>query len=160
MKKYNQFNIAFGWVSFLIAAVVYLLTLEPTVSFWDCGEFITTSYKFEVGHPPGAPFFMIVGRFFTLFGGPGSAAKLINALSGLASAFTIMFLFWTITHLAKKLIVVKNEISLGQTIAVIASGFVGALAYTFSDTFWFSAVEGEVYAFSSLLTAIIFWAIL
>ena len=160
MKKYNQYNIAFGWISFLIAAVVYLLTIEPTVSFWDCGEFITTSYKFEVGHPPGAPFFMIVGRVITLFGGPGSAAKLINALSGLASAFTIMFLFWTITHLAKKLIVVKNEISLGQTIAVIASGFVGALAYTFSDTFWFSAVEGEVYAFSSLLTAIIFWAIL
>ncbi len=160
MKKYNQYNIAFGWISFLIAAVVYLLTIEPTVSFWDCGEFITTSYKFEVGHPPGAPFFMIVGRVITMFGGPESAAKLINAMSALASAFTIMFLFWTITHLAKKLIVVKNEISLGQTIAVIASGFVGALAYTFSDTFWFSAVEGEVYAFSSLLTAIIFWAIL
>lgn len=160
MKKYNQYNIAFGWISFLIAAIVYLLTIEPTVSFWDCGEFITTSYKFEVGHPPGAPFFMIVGRVFTLFGGPDSAAKLINALSGLASAFTILFLFWTITHLAKKLIIVKNEITTGQTVAIIASGFVGALAYTFSDTFWFSAVEGEVYAFSSLLTAIIFWAIL
>ncbi len=160
MKKYNQFNNVFGWVSFLIAAVVYLLTIEPTVSFWDCGEFITTSYKFEVGHPPGAPIFMIIGRFFTLFGGPGSAAKLINTLSGLASAFTIMFLFWTITHLAKKLVTVKDEISLGQTIAIIASGFVGALAYTFSDTFWFSAVEGEVYATSSLMTAIVFWAIL
>ncbi|MCF6357903.1 MAG: DUF2723 domain-containing protein, partial [Draconibacterium sp.] len=160
MKKYNQFNIAFGWISFLIAAVVYLSTIEPTVSFWDCGEFITTSYKFEVGHPPGAPFFMIVGRVFTLFGGPGDAARLINSLSGLASAFTIMFLFWTITHLAKKLISVKDEISLGQTIAIMASGLVGALAYTFSDTFWFSAVEGEVYAFSSLLTAIIVWAIL
>jgi len=160
MKKYNQFNIAFGWISFLIAAVVYLLTIEPTVSFWDCGEFITTSFKFEVGHPPGAPFFMIVGRVFTLFGGSGDAARLINSLSGLASAFTIMFLFWTITHLAKKLISVKDEISMGQTIAIMASGLVGALAYTFSDTFWFSAVEGEVYAFSSLLTAIIFWAIL
>lgn len=160
MKKYNQFNIIFGWLSFLIAAVVYLLTIEPTVSFWDCGEFITTSYKFEVGHPPGAPFFMIIGRIFTLFGGPGDAAKLINSLSGLASAFTIMFLFWTITHLAKKLVVKANEISLSQTIAIIASGFVGALAYTFSDTFWFSAVEGEVYATSSLMTAIVFWAIL
>ena len=150
----------FGWVSFLIAAIVYLLTIEPTVSFWDCGEFITTSFKFEVGHPPGAPIFMIIGRFFTLFGGPESAAKLINALSGLASAFTIMFLFWTITHLAKKLVSIKEEISLGQTIAIIASGFVGALAYAFSDTFWFSAVEGEVYATSSLMTAIVFWAIL
>jgi len=160
MKRYNLFNNVFGWVSFLIAAVVYLLTIEPTVSFWDCGEFITTSFKFEVGHPPGAPIFMIIGRFFTLFGGPENAAKLINALSGLASAFTIMFLFWTITHLAKKLVSIKNEISLGQTIAIIASGFVGALAYTFSDTFWFSAVEGEVYATSSLMTAIVFWAIL
>src|SRR5665811_737112 len=160
MKRYNLFNNVFGWVSFLIAAVVFLMTIEPTVSFWDCGEFITTSFKFEVGHPPGAPIFMILGRFFTLFGGPESAAKLINALSGLASAFTIMFLFWTITHLAKKLVVRKNEITTGQTIAIIASGFVGALAYTFSDTFWFSAVEGEVYATSSLMTAIVFWAIL
>lgn len=150
----------FGWISFAIAAVVYLLTIEPTVSFWDCGEFITTSYKFEVGHPPGAPIFMIVGRFFTLFGGPESAAKLINSLSALASAFTIMFLFWTITHFAKKLVTAKDEISMGQTIAIIASGFVGALAYAFSDTFWFSAVEGEVYASSSLMTAIVLWAIL
>ncbi len=160
MKRYNQYNNVFGWVSFLIAAVVYLLTIEPTVSFWDCGEFITTSFKFEVGHPPGAPFFMIIGRFFTLFGSPESAARLINSLSALASGFTIMFLFWTITHLAKKLVTVKNEISTGQTMAIIASGLVGALAYTFSDTFWFSAVEGEVYATSSLMTAIVFWAIL
>lgn len=160
MKKYNLFNNVFGWVSFIIAAIVYLLTIEPTVSFWDCGEFITTSFKFEVGHPPGAPFFMILGRFFTLFGGPEDAAKLVNALSGLASAFTILFLFWTITHLAKKLVAAKDEISAGQTIAIISSGFVGALAYAFSDTFWFSAVEGEVYATSSLMTAIVFWAIL
>jgi len=160
MKKYNLYNNVFGWLSFIIAAIVYLLTIEPTVSFWDCGEFITTSYKFEVGHPPGAPFFMIVGRFFTLFGGAENAAKLINALSALASAFTIVFLYWTITHLAKKIINVKKEISLGQTIAIISSGFIGALAYTFSDTFWFSAVEGEVYASSSLMTAIVFWAIL
>lgn len=160
MKKYNLYNNVFGWLSFLIAAVVYLLTIEPTVSFWDCGEFITTSFKFEVGHPPGAPFFMIIGRFFTLFGDAGDAAKMINALSALASAFTIMFLYWTITHLAKKLIDIKEEITLGQTVALISSGFVGAMAYTFSDTFWFSAVEGEVYATSSLMTAIVFWAIL
>ena len=161
MKRYNLFNSVFGWASFLIAAVVYLMTIEPTVSFWDCGEFITTSFKFEVGHPPGAPFFMIIGRFFTLFGGgPENAAKMVNALSALVSAFTIMFLFWTITHLAKKLVVAKNKITSGQTMSIIASGFIGALAYTFSDTFWFSAVEGEVYATSSLMTAIVFWAIL
>jgi len=161
MKKYNLLNSIFGWASFLIAAVVYLLTIEPTVSFWDCGEFITTSYKFEVGHPPGAPFFMIVGRIFTLFGGaPGNAAKMVNSLSALASAFTIMFLFWTISHLAKRLVASTKQITTGQTWALMASAFVGAMAYTFSDTFWFSAVEGEVYATSSLLTAIVFWAIL
>ena len=160
MKKYNLYNNVFGWLSFLIAAVVYLLTIEPTVSFWDCGEFITTSYKFEIGHPPGAPVFMLIGRFFTFFGGPGDAAKLVNSLSALASAFTIMFLFWTITHLAKKLLDIKEEITTGQTLAIVASGFVGAMAYTFSDTFWFSATEGEVYATSSLMTAIVFWAIL
>jgi tetratricopeptide (TPR) repeat protein len=160
MKRYKLFNNVFGWVSFLIAAVVYLLTIEPTVSFWDCGEFITTAFKFEVGHPPGAPIFMIVGRFFTLFGGPENAAQMVNRLSALASAGTILFLFWTITHLAKRLLIKNNEVSLGQTIAIVAAGLVGALSYTFSDTFWFSAVEGEVYASSSLLTALVFWAIL
>ena len=160
MKKYQLYNNITGWVTFLISAVVYLMTIEPTVSFWDCGEFITTSYKFEVGHPPGAPLFMIVGRIFTLFGGAADAAKMINAMSALASAFTIMFLFWTITHLAKKLVSNSENLSMGQTIAILASGFVGALAYTFSDTFWFSAVEGEVYASSSLMTAVVFWAIL
>lgn len=160
MKKYNLYNNAFGWLSFAVAAVVYLLTIEPTTSFWDCGEFITTSFKLEVGHPPGAPIFMIIGRFFTLFGGAESAAKLVNSLSALASAFTIMFLFWTITHLARKLVTENDEVSVSQTIAIIASGLVGALAYTFSDTFWFSAVEGEVYATSSLMTAVVFWAIL
>lgn len=160
MKQYKLFNNLFGWVSFLIAAIVYLMTIEPTVSFWDCGEFITTSFKFEVGHPPGAPIFMIIGRFFTLFASPENAAKMVNILSALASAFTIMFLFWTITHLAKKMVSNNTQPTIGQTVAIIASGFVGALAYTFSDTFWFSAVEGEVYACSSLLTALIFWAIL
>ncbi len=161
MKKYTLLNNVFGWLSFVVAAIVYLMTIEPTVSFWDCGEFITTSFKLEVGHPPGAPFFNILGRFFTLFASdPSSAAKMVNIMSALASAFTIMFLFWTITHLAKKLVKSENEISLGQSIAIVASGLVGALAYTFSDTFWFSAVEGEVYGTSSLLTAIVFWAIL
>ena len=160
MKKYTLFNNVFGWLSFAIASFVYLLTIEPTASFWDCGEFITTAFKLQVGHPPGAPFFMILGNFFTHFGDAGSAGKMVNIMSALASGFTIMFLFWTITHLAKKLIKIETEPSTGQIITIIASGFIGALAYTFSDTFWFSAVEGEVYATSSLLTAIVFWAIL
>jgi len=160
MKQYKLYNNIFGWVSFAVAAVVYLMTIEPTVSFWDCGEFITTAYKFEVGHPPGAPIFMIVGRMFTLFGGAENAAKLVNVLSALASAFTIMFLFWTITHLARKMLAQKREMSKGQAVGILAAGLTGALAYTFSDTFWFSAVEGEVYASSSLLTAVVFWAIL
>lgn len=161
MKNFKQLNNSIGWLTFLIAAVTYLLTIEPTASFWDCGEFITTSYKLEVGHPPGAPFFMILGRFFTILGGSASnAAVMINSMSALASAFTILFLFWTITHLAKKLIKPEGEYTTGQTIAILGSGVVGALAYTFSDTFWFSAVEGEVYASSSLFTALVFWAIL
>ncbi|MBN1985880.1 MAG: DUF2723 domain-containing protein, partial [Prolixibacteraceae bacterium] len=153
MKKYTLLNNVTGWISFVIAAVVYLLTIEPTVSFWDCGEFITTSFKLEVGHPPGAPLFMILGRFFTLFADAAGAAKMVNIMSALASGFTIMFLFWTITHLAKKLLASEGKISTGQTFAIIASGFTGAMAYAFSDTFWFSAVEGEVYATSSLITA-------
>ncbi len=161
MKNFKQLNNIVGWLTFIVAAVTYLLTIEPTTSFWDCGEFITTSFKLEVGHPPGAPFFMILGRFFTILGGsPSNAAVMINAMSGLASAFTILFLFWTITHLAQKLIKTTGEFTLGQTIAILGSGVVGALAYTFSDTFWFSAVEGEVYASSSLFTALVFWAIL
>ena len=161
MEKYKLTNRVTGWITFLIAAVVYLMTIEPTTSFWDAGEFITTAFKLEVGHPPGAPVFMILGRFFTLFTGPENVAMMVNAMSALASAFTILFLFWTITHLAKKLVVNNTEIpSSGNTVSIMAAGFVGALAYTFSDTFWFSAVEGEVYATSSLLTAIVFWAIL
>lgn len=158
--NYKKLNIIVGWVTFAIAAIVYLMTIEPTASFWDCGEFITTAYKLEVGHPPGAPFFMLIGRFFTLFGGDQSAAVLMNVLSALASAFTILFLFWTITHLTKRVISGKNDLSIGETITVLGSGLVGALAYTFSDTFWFSAVEAEVYATSSLFTAMVFWAIL
>lgn len=161
MKKYNLYNNVFGWIIFIVAATVYLMTIEPTVSFWDCGEFITTSFKLEVGHPPGAPFFNIIGRFFILFASsPANAAKMVNTWSALASGLTIMFLFWTITHLAKKLVKNNNKLTTSQMASIIASGVVGALAYTFSDTFWFSAVEGEVYATSSLATAIVFWAIL
>lgn len=161
MKQFRLTNNIFGWVSFLIAAITYALTLEPTASFWDCGEFITTAYKIQVGHPPGAPFFMILARVFSLFAADSSTvAFMINMLSGLASAFTIMFLFWTITHIARKIMIKNGEFNTGNLIAVIGSGFVGALAYAFSDTFWFSAVEAEVYASSSLFTAMVFWAIL
>lgn len=158
-KNYRLLNNVAGWVAFVIASVTYLSTIEPTASFWDCGEFITTSYKLEVGHPPGAPFFMILGRFFSLFASPSNVAMMINSLSALASAFTILFLFWTITHLARKM-AGSETLTAGQTLAILGSGMVGALAYTFSDTFWFSAVEGEVYASSSLITAVVFWAIL
>jgi hypothetical protein len=161
MKRYNLVNLIAGWATFVISAILYLLTIEPTTSFWDCGEFITTATNLQVGHPPGAPFFMILGRFFTILGGsPHNAAVMINIMSALASGFTILFLFWTITHLAKKLVSSEVEITSGQMTAIIGSGLVGALAYAFSDTFWFSAVEGEVYATSSFLTALVFWAIL
>ncbi|WP_165020357.1 DUF2723 domain-containing protein [Dysgonomonas sp. ZJ279] len=163
MKRYNLINNVFGWFSFAIAAIVYLMTIEPTASFWDCGEFITSAYKLEVGHPPGAPFFMLTGKFFTLFASDTSqVAMMVNAMSALLSALTILFLFWTITHLAKKLIYSdkSNEMTLGQLIIIMGCGLVGALTYTFTDTFWFSAVEGEVYAYSSMFTALVFWLIL
>lgn len=159
--NYKKLNIIVGWITFVIASVTYLMTLEPTASFWDCGEFITTAFKLEVGHPPGAPLFMLLGRFFTLFGSAQNAGFLMNVLSALASSFTILFLFWTITHLTKRLFTTtENNLSLGETIAILGSGLVGALAYTFSDSFWFSAVEAEVYGTSSLFTALVFWAIL
>ncbi|MDD3780093.1 MAG: DUF2723 domain-containing protein, partial [Proteiniphilum sp.] len=163
MIPYKSINNITGWIMFIVAAIVYLITIEPTASFWDCGEFITSAFKLEVGHPPGAPIFMLVGNLFTQFAGdPSQVAKMVNSMSALISAFTILFLFWTITPLTRKLILSGNEekLTLGQTIVVIGSGMVGALIYTFSDTFWFSAVEGEVYAFSSMLTALVFWLIL
>ncbi|MFA8434153.1 MAG: DUF2723 domain-containing protein [Marinifilaceae bacterium] len=160
-SRYNLFNNALGWLAFAVAAITYFMTMEPTTSLWDCGEFITTAYGLEVGHPPGAPLFMIVARFFSLFApDPSKVALMVNSMSALASAFTILFLFWTITHLAKKLVAKNDTLSTGNLVAVLGAGMVGALAYTFSDTFWFSAVEGEVYALSSLFTAIVFWAIL
>jgi len=162
MKQYRLLNNITGWIVFAIAAVVYLLTIEPTASLWDCGEFIASCFKLEVGHPPGNPIFMLVGNLFTqLSADTAGKAVMLNSMSALCSAFTILFLFWTITHLVKKLLIRdKIKISGAQTITTLACGAVGALAYTFSDTFWFSAVEGEVYAFSSLMTALVFWLIL
>ena len=162
MKTYRLVNNITGWVVFAIAAFTYCSTIEPTASFWDCPEFITTAEKMEVGHPPGAPFFMLFGKFFTLFASDATqVAKMINIMSALLSAGCILFLFWSVTHLAKKLIGGKDgTMSVAQLVAVMASGVGGALIYTWSDTFWFSAVEGEVYAFSSFFTALVFWLIL
>ena len=162
MKQYKLVNNVLGWLTFLVAAFVYCSTIEPTASFWDCPEFITTGYKLEVGHPPGAPFFMLTANLFSQFASdPTQVAKMVNTMSALLSATTILFLFWSITHLARKLILKDwSEMTTGKLIAIEASGLVGALIYTFSDTFWFSAVEGEVYAYSSAFTAIVFWLIL
>ena len=159
---YKKLNNIIGWLAFATALVVYTLTLEPTASWWDCGEYIATAYKLQVGHPPGAPLFQILGRFFSLFaiGDTSKVALMVNFMSGLSSALTILFLFWTITHLAKKLVKTDEALSTGQMAVIFGSGLVGALAYTFSDSFWFSAVEGEVYAMSSFFTAVVFWAIL
>jgi len=162
VSQFKKYNNLIGWFTFAIATLVYLLTIEPTASFWDCSEFIASGNKLEVGHPPGAPFFMLMVRFFTMFApSPQWVPILANSLSALASSFTILFLFWTITYMARRIVSPKaTEFTLTQVILILSSGFVGALAYTFSDTFWFSAVEGEVYATSSLFTALVFWAIL
>ena len=162
MKQFKLFDRILGGLVFIIAMVTYGLTIEPTASFWDCPEFISTATKLEVGHPPGAPFFMLTGKFVSLFASdPTQIAYCINMLSAFFSALTILFLYWTITHLARRILVQKDqEIRTWQLITCLGSGLVGALAYTFSDTFWFSAVEAEVYAYSSFLTAIVFWLIL
>ena len=163
MKNYKLVNNISGWFVFTIAAITYLSTIEPSVSLWDCGEFIASAFKLEVGHPPGNPVFMVMANFFTLFamGDVTKIAAMVNVMSALASAFTILFLFWTITHLSKKILIKdEKQFTSGRLIAVMAAGAVGALAYTFSDSFWFSAVEGEVYASSSFFTAIVVWAIL
>jgi hypothetical protein len=163
MKNFKQLNILVGWLIFIVAASVYLLTMESTASFWDCSERIVAAYKLEVPHPPGAPFFMLMGNFFTQFAGGdvSRVAIMMNSMSALAAAFTILFLFWSITHLSRRLLV-KNgdEPTAGQMLAILGSGAVGALAYTFTDSFWFVAVEAEAYATSSMFTAIVFWAIL
>jgi hypothetical protein len=151
-----------GWALFAVSTMVYVLTLEPTVSFWDCGEFILSAFRLQVGHPPGAPLFLMMGRIATLFAG-GDTSKValtMNILSALCSGFAIMFLYWTITHLVRKIFTTGGTIEPGKIPAIIGSGIIGALAYTFSDTFWFSAVEGELYALSSLVTGLVFWAML
>ncbi|MEN9333797.1 MAG: hypothetical protein RLY35_977 [Bacteroidota bacterium] len=158
--NYNKLNVILGWAMFVVATVVYTLTLEPTMPFWDCGEFIASAYKLEVGHPPGAPLFMMIARLFSAFVDPAQVPFMVNFLSAVSSGATIMFLFWSITHLAKKMAGHDAESDSGKMWAVLGSGIIGGLAYTFSDTFWFSAVEGEVYAMSSLFTAVVFWAIL
>lgn len=163
-KKYNLINNVGGWAMFVIALVTYWLTLEPTASYWDCGEFIIQADKLEIGHPPGNPIFMLAARFFANFASDASqVALMVNAMSGLLSALTILLLFWTITHLVRRLVIKDGqteEPSLRQYLAIMGSGVVGALAYAWSDTFWFSAVEAEVYAFSSFCTALVFWLIL
>jgi len=161
MKTFRKLNNLLGWITFAIASWVYLSTIEPTASWWDCGEYISTAFKLQVGHPPGAPLFQLVGRFFSLFAfnDTSHVAMMINIMSALSSSFTILFLYWSITMLGLKF--TKNEeLTQGRMFAILGSGLVGALAYTFSDSFWFSAVEGEVYAMSSFFTAIVFWAIL
>jgi hypothetical protein len=160
--NYRRWNNLTGWFLFVFSSIVYLMTLEPTVSFWDCGEFILSAFKLQVGHPPGAPLFLMMGRIATLFAGgdTSKAAYMVNALAAFCSGFAIMFLFWTITHLVRKVFVKGKELESKHVPAIIGSGIVGALAFAFSDTFWFSAVEGELYALSSLIIALVFWAML
>jgi len=161
--NYSKINNLTGWLCFLIATITYVLTLEPSVSFWDCGEFIASAFKMQVVHQPGAPLFLMIQRFFSLlaFGDVTKIAYFMNVGSAIASAATILFLFWTITAFAKKMLVKENEtVSTSNMISIMGAGVVGALAYTFSDSFWFSAVESEVYALSSLFTAIVFWGIM
>ncbi|MEI6817327.1 MAG: DUF2723 domain-containing protein, partial [Bacteroidota bacterium] len=164
MNNYNKINNITGWFVFLIAAFVYISTIEPTASFWDCGEFIATSYKLEVGHQPGAPLFLIMTKVFSYFlsgGDVHKVAPLVNTFSALMSAFSILFLFWTITAFARKIVIKKgSEPTNDNILAVMGAGAIGALAYTFTDSFWFSAVEGEVYASSAFFTAIVFWCIM
>ena len=164
MKKYNIINNTLGWLVFVVATITYMLTIEPTASFWDCPEFISQGYKLEIGHPPGNPMFILAARFAANFAGGDvmAVAKCVNAMSAILSAATILLLFWTITHLVKKLVVKSEdeEILLAKYLVIMGSGLCGALAYAWSDTFWFSAVEAEVYAFSSFCTALVFWLIL
>ena len=161
MKSYPLINNIVGWIVFAVASLVYLFTMEPTVSFWDCGEFISAAYKLQVVHPPGAPMFLMIGRLFTMFAsGPEDVAYMMNALSAFSSSFCVLFLFWTITAIAKKIMITRDESpDLGNVIAVMGAGVVGAMSCCFADSIWFSAVEGEVYALSSFFTALVVWAI-
>ena len=154
MSNYNKYNSVIGWLTFIISLATYTLTLEPTVSFWDCGEFISASYRLQICHPPGAPLFLMIGRVFSLLsmGDVSRVAFWVNMVSATTSALTVLFMFWTITHLAKKILAKDTEPNGQQSIAIFAAGLVGALTLNFSDTFWFSAVEAEVYASSSFFT--------
>ena len=162
MKQFRLVDNMVGWVAFVVAAITYCLTVEPTASFWDCPEFITTGYKLEVGHPPGAPFFMLTANLFSHFASdPSKVAVMVNTMSALLGAAGVLFLFWTITHLTRKLILKDwSELTRSKLITIEASGLVGSLIYCYCDTAWFSAVEGEVYAYSSAFTAVVFWLIL
>src|ERR1700736_1538465 len=161
--NFNKVNNIVGWAVCVVACAVFVMTMEPTGSFWDCGEFISSCYKLQIPHPPGAPLFVLMGRFFIILFGdnPHTAARGVNFMSAIASGFSILFLFWTITHFARK-IVQKNNTPLSnqQLFTIMSAGVIGALAYTFCDSFWYSAVEGEVYASSAFFTALVFWAIL
>ena len=162
LQRFNRLNKWVGWGVFAIAALVYLLTIEPSSSLWDCSEFVATSYKLEVGHPPGAPLFMLLARIATLLAPtPYYVPHMVNAMNAIASAFCILFLFWTITHIARRLFTRSGAaLTQAKSYAILGAGAVGALAYTFTDTFWFSAVEGEVYALSSMFTALVVWLML
>ena len=158
---FRKLNLITGWGVFLVATIVYVLTIEPTTSFWDTGEFITTAYKLEIGHPPGAPLFMLLARLFSMFVSTETVPVAVNVLSAVSSSLTILFLFWTITHFGRKMALKGDDANNnGKIIATMAAGVVGALAYTFSDSFWFSAVEGEVYAMSFLLWDAVLWSLL
>src|SRR5215467_2080240 len=161
--NFKRLNNVVGWVVCVIACTVYVMTMEATGSFWDCGEFVSSAYKVQIPHPPGAPLFVLMGRFFIILfgGGAQTAARAVNTMSGLASGFTILFLFWSITHFARKIVQKGNEALTNQQLfTIMSAGVVGALCYTFCDSFWYSAVEGEVYGSSSFFTALVFWAIL
>ena len=161
MKQYKLVNNILGWAIGIVACTVYILTAEATASWWDCGEYIATAMKLEVGHPPGAPTFQLFGRIFGLFAAPMHAAHAINIMSAVCSGLGIMFLFWSITMIGKKLLKTPEpSIKDWHVWGIFAAGIIGSLCYTFSDTYWFSAVEGEVYAMSSFFTAVVFWAIL
>src|SRR5438128_1934456 len=160
--SFNRVNNVVGWIVGVIACAVYLMTMEATGSFWDCGEFVSSCFKLQIPHPPGAPLFVLLGRLFTIPFDGKHAATGVNTMSALASGFTILFLFWSITHFARKIVQRSNDnaaLTNNQVFSIMAAGVVGALAYTFSDSFWYSAVEGEVYALSSFFTAIVFWGI-
>lgn len=157
--NFKKWNTVLGWFSFLIALITYSLTVEPTVSFWDAGEYILTSSKLQVGHPPGAPLFQMLGAFFSIFtfGNNALIGWMMNMMSAVSSAFTILFMFWTITILLKKLVTADGEINKNQAYAILGSGLVGSLAFTFTDSFWFNAVETEVYAMATLIMSVLFW---